>query len=854
MKQRILQQKIILAAGGSRRFSPWRATLIALFLPAISFATSALAAEAPQYRSLDIYPPQVTLNHADDYQHVIAVAKREDGVTRDVTGEVEWKLDSSEADNDTLQLKDGIVRASRNGMARLHAEWSGLKAEADLQAAGIEVQRDISYRHDVIPIFLRAGCNSGGCHGSSRGKDGFRLSLFGFDPAGDHFRLTRELVGRRLNFAIPEESLLLTKATAAAAHTGGKRFEADTVYYEKLREWIAKGAPNDLEGAASVTGVRLYPPAVALEPGSQAEAKSSPDQESPSEQMPQQQMVVVADYSDGSTRDVSHLALFQSNNDAAAKINTDGLVTASGSGEAFVMARFDTHTVGSQVLSLPSAKDFQPNQVAAGAGYIDQMVTRKLNTMRIAASPVCTDEEFLRRATIDITGQLPTPEARAAFLADESPDKRAKKIDALLAQPELAVIWGSKWADLLLVRSEANRVEYKATFLYAKWLRRQLAAGVPLDELVRDLLTAQGTSFDTPAVNFYQAEQDPKKTAENVAQSLLGVRIQCAQCHNHPFDRWTMDDYYAFTGFFTQIGRKRGEDYRENIVFDRRQGDSRHPVGNRVMKPKFLGGDEPDTSGVDRRAVVADWITSPDNPYFAPSVANRIWAHFFGVGVVEPVDDIRVSNPPSNGELFDALGEKLVEYKYDYRKLVRDICNSETYQRSSRANHSNAGDTRNFARAMPRRMTAETLLDCLSQATESSEKLPGLPLGSKAVELADGKVNHYFLQTFGRASRVSVCACESDAQPTLSQALHLINGGTTNDKIGRGNLVKRWMDEGRTPNEALDSIYLRCLTRLPTDDERKQYAAILAESEKPQDALEDIFWAVLNSREFLFNH
>jgi len=821
--------------------------VVAAWPVAVVLACAGAAAQAentPAFVSLEVYPQQIALNHADDYQHIVAVAKRADGVTRDVTAEVTWRLDASDADQDAITLQQGVARASRNGMARIHAEWSGLKAEADLQAAGIENHQDISYRHDVIPIFLRAGCNSGGCHGSSRGKDGFRLSLFGFDPAGDHFRLTRELVGRRLNFAIPEESLLLTKATAAAPHTGGKRFEADSVYYAKLQEWITKGAPNDLAGAASVTGVRIFPPAVAMETVAQDETTPPA----------QQQMVVIADYSDGSTRDVSHLALFQSNNDAAATIDADGLVTAAGPGEAFVMARFDTHTVGSQVLSLPSAKEFKPNEVAEGAGYIDQLVTRKLNTMRIAASPLCSDEEFLRRVTIDLTGQLPTPAAREAFLADESADKRAKKIDELIAQPELAVIWASKWADLLLVRSEANRVEYKATYLYAKWLRRQLAAGVPLDELVRQLLTAQGTSFDTPAVNFYQAEPDAKKTAENVAQSLLGVRIQCAQCHNHPFDRWTMDDYYAFTGFFTQVGRKRGEDYRENIVFDRRAGDSRHPVDNRVMTPKFLGDEEPDTSGQDRRAVAAKWITSPDNPYFAPSVANRIWAHFFGVGVVEPVDDIRVSNPPSNGELFDALGAKLVEYKYDYRQLIRDICNSQTYQRSSATNPSNESDTRNFARATPRRMTAETLLDCLSQATQSSEKLPGLPLGAKAVELADGNTNHYFLQTFGRASRASVCACESDAQPTLSQALHLINGATTNEKIRRGNLVKQWIEDGKTPDQALDSIYLRCFTRLPNDEERQQYTEILNAAEKPQEALEDIFWAVLNSREFLFNH
>ena len=332
-----------------------------------------------------------------------------------------------------------------------------------------------------------------------------------------------------------------------------------------------------------------------------------------------------------------------------------------------------------------------------------------------------------------------------------------------------------KWAELLMVRSGGpTQISYKSIFLYSNWLTEQIAGNVPLDRIVRQLLAARGGTFSTPATNFYQIEPDTLKTAENVAQVFMGVRVQCAQCHNHPFDRWTMDDYYSFAAFFSQIGRKEGEDYRETIIFNRGGGEVNHPVGGRVMAPKFLGGPKPDCAGKDRREVLADWLTAPDNPFFAPSVANRIWAHFFGIGIVEPVDDVRVSNPPANPELYRQLGRKLVEYKYDFKRLVRDICLSQTYQRATQTNASNEGDQRNFAHARVRRIQAEMLRDCISQVTETKDKFRGLPLGARAVQIADGATSDYFLTTFGRSPRETVCACDVRSEPTLSQALHLL--------------------------------------------------------------------------------
>ena len=756
-----------------------------------------------EFVELAIYPESITLDHADDFQQVVAIARRADGVTLDVTKLANWQVLGEANVSDAMNLSAGKLTATADTEAKLTVEFAGLHAEADVVARNIATTKPVSYRHDVIPVFLRTGCNSGGCHGSSRGKDGFRLSLFGFDPAGDHHRLTRELATRRLNLALPEESLLLLKATGAVPHTGGKLIEADSVYYEKLHNWISAGVPSDLKGAPTVDSLAIYPPSAAIGTDGQT-----------------QKFIAVANYSDGTTRDVTHLALFQSSNDSTAAVDADGLVTSSLAGEAFVMARFDTHTVGSQVLVLATDKAFVPDEEQP-ANYIDELVNEKLQTLRIHSSQVCNDEEFLRRVTIDIAGRLPTREERDAFITDDYPNKRAKRIDELLEGPEFAQIWTQKWAELLLIRTQVNRVEYKPMYLYWQWLTQQIAADRPLDEMIRELLASSGSTFDTPTTNFYQIEPDTKKIAENVAQSFLGTRIQCAQCHNHPFDRWTMDDYYGFTAFFSQMARKKSDDYREWMVYNRNSGETRHPVDRRVMRPKFLGGEEPDTKGRDRRDVLAEWVVSPENPFFSVSVANRVWAHFFGTGIVEPVDDIRISNPPSNPALFNKLGEQLVDYDYQVKKLVRDICNSNTYQRSCDTNESNARDTANFARAHPRRLPAEVLLDCLTQATGKEQRLPNLPPGGRAVEIADGRASTYFLTTFGRAKRETVCACESNAEPTLSQALHLLNGNTVHQRIKQGGLVKQWLDEKKSPEQVIEEIYLRCLSRMPTEGERE---------------------------------
>jgi len=798
-------------------------------LVAAMFAGDAASFAADKLTQLNVYPPDVSLTTAADMQRFIVVATREDGVTLDVTSQAVVKVAAP-----TLVRQEGnVLYPAADGQTVLDVEYQGLRASATIAVKDAATPRPISFHLDIMPVLMRTGCNTGSCHGAARGKDGFRLSLFGFDPQGDYYRITREIGTRRINLASPKDSLLMEKSIGSVPHTGGKRFGQESEYYATMMKWLDAGAPNDPAAPPACLGVDIYPPSAVLE----SEAS--------------QQFIARARYADGTDRDVTSLAVFLTNNDNSAPITPDGLVKGGARGEAFVMARFETHTVGSQVLVLP--KDLQYAAPQISGNYIDELVGAKLNKVRLLPSGMCTDEEFLRRVTIDITGQLPTEEEYNVFMADADPAKRSKLIDRLVEKKEFSEIWAMKWAELLMIKSR-NEVSYKSAFLYSSWLTDKIARNVPLDQMVQELLSASGGTFTSPATNYYQIERDTLKTAENVAQVFMGIRTQCAQCHNHPFDRWTMDDYYSFAAFFSQIGRKQGEDYREIIVFNSFGGEVTHPVGGRVMKPKFLGGAEADVAGKDRRAVLAKWLTSTDNPYFATSVANRVWAHFFGRGIVEPVDDIRVSNPSSNPELFKKLGDKLVEYNYDFKRLVRDICNSQAYQRATERNESNATDEKNFAHGNVRRIPSEMLLDCISQVTGVSDKFQGLPLGARAVQIADGGTSNYFLTTFGRPPRETVCACESKTEPTLSQALHLINGGTTQGKIAQGNLVGKMQAEGKTPQQIIESIYIRTLSRRPQPAEMERLMAVVTASENPKQGLDDVFWAILNSREFLFNH
>jgi hypothetical protein len=803
-------------------------------------AKAELTQKLATLEKLEIFPDAVTLETKRDFHRIVVFATFKDATTRDVTAFADLKV----GDEKVAKFDGYSVHAVADaGQTEVVASIGGRTARIPVAVKEGHKDRAVSFRLDVMPVFLRANCNSGGCHGAARGKDGFRLSLFGMDPDGDYVRLTRELIGRRINLAIPEDSTLVEKAVGTVPHSGNQLFAPDSEYNKTILEWIANGAKDDVPGIANVTGIEVYPKQIVLE-GKDAT----------------QQITVRATYSDGTDRDVTKLALFMSNNDPVASVGKDGVVKSGDRGAAFMLARFDVFSVTAQAIVIPKGLVYERPKVAE-VNYIDQAVNERLHRLRIVPSDVCTDEEFVRRVYIDVIGLYPKPAELQAFIEDKRPDKRAQLVEALLQRKEFTELWVMKWAELLQIRSGINAGNnappfYKNALLYYNWLADEIGKNRPINEIVVDLLSANGGTVSVPAVNYYQSELDRLKLSENVAQVFMGMRLQCAQCHNHPFDRWTMNDYYGFNAFFAQIGRKNTDDPQEVIVFNSKGGESQHFLTKKNVKPKFLGGEEPDLKpGDDRRRVMAEWMASPRNPYFARNIANLVWAHFLGVGIVDPVDDVRVSNPPSNPELLDQLASRLTDYKYDVRKLVRDITASAAYQRSSKTNASNADDKLNFARAQVRRVRAEVLLDAISQITETPNKFQGLPLGARAVQIADGAVSNYFLTTFGRSKRESVASTEVKTDPNLSQALHLMNGDAVNDRIRRGQVVDKMITAGKKDDEIVRELFLRVFGRLPAAAESKAIAAaVTADPANRQVVLEDAFWALMNSKEFYFNH
>jgi hypothetical protein len=787
----------------------------------------------PPPSELRVYPTNINLSTARDRQSVVVQAVYADGLTRDVTADANFVL----ANKALAKIEAGVFSPMADGKTDLQIKYGGKEVTLPVSVDHAKLDRSISFNNDVMPVLMKAGCNSGSCHGASSGKDGFRLSLFGYDPDGDYFRLTRQNVGRRINLSLPEESLMIEKALGKVPHGGGERFKADSELNKTLLRWLEAGVPKDPTNLPKVVSVDIMPRQAVLE-GSNTTHR----------------VTVRAYYSDGTDRDVTSLAAFFSNNDPVAKISDDGVVKAGQRGEAFVTARFETHTVGAQVIVVPKGLKFTWPEISEN-NYVDQLVNAKLKKLRITPSELCDDATFVRRAYIDITGTLPKPEEVHDFVENMSAGKRTDLIDKLLDRKEFADLWVMKFAELLQIRSNNDQFTYKPALLYYNWLQDKFTKNTPIDQIVKDILTAEGSNFKNPASSYFQIERDTLKTSENVAQVFMGMRIQCAQCHNHPFDKWTMNDYYSFAAFFPQVTRKQGDDPRETIIFAKSSGEVQHPVSKKNMPPKFLGGDRPEIKqGEDRREVLANWLASTNNPYFAKNMANIVWAHFIGKGIIDPVDDVRISNPAINPELLDALGEKFMDYKYDFKKLVRDICNSRTYQLSTRANESNALDDRNFSHAGIRRMRAEVLLDCINQVTESVDKFQGLPKGARAVEIADGNVNNYFLTTFGRATRTTPCSCEVRVEPNLSQALHLLNSDSIQIKMANGGVVKKLVGKGKDIGQGLEELYVRCLARPPTEKEKTKLKSYFGGDKSDEQVFTDIFWGLLNSKEFIFNH
>jgi hypothetical protein len=655
-------------------------------------------------------------------------------------------------------------------------EWNGQAVDVPLKVEQAKVDPPVSFRRDVMPVFLKSGCNSGGCHGASRGKDGFRLSLFGYDPEGDHFRLTHEMVGRRINLALPEESMIITKNIGTAPHTGGKVFAKDSEIAKTLLRWLEAGAPNDPPGvdgkptAPECTSIELLPKGLLLE-GSGQRFRTT----------------VRAHYADGTDRDITSMALFLTSNEGSAKIEKDGTIVTGQRGEAFVMARFATHTVGSQVIVIPKDLQYEWPQVSE-ANWVDGLVHNKLRALRMLPSGTCDDETFLRRANIDITGALPTSAEVKQFVADTDAQKRGKKVDELLNRKEFVDMWALKWSELLQIRTDNNNQgSYKAVLGYYTWVRDQLEKNVPLNQVAAQLISATGSNLENPAANYYQLEQDPLKLAEDTAQAFFGIRIQCAQCHNHPFDRWTMDDYRGFVAFFTQIGRKNGEDPRERIIFSSGSGESKHPLGDRVIPPKFLGGEAPDAKA--RTAASCLRTGLPHRIIRTSRGTSRTWCGP-STWAAEVLNRWTMSGSPIPRRILSC-------WRRSVRKSWNTItisegssatsCTSRTYQLTTRPNETNELDDRNFAKATIRRMRAEVMLDCITQVTETKDKYRGLPAGARAVEIADGKTSNYFLPTFGRATRETICSAKKWVRRSLRRCI-----SSTVRRSSRRSAKGRW--------------------------------------------------------------
>jgi len=702
-----------------------------------------------------------------------------------------------------------------------------------------------SFRNHVIPVLTRLGCNSGACHGAAAAKGGFKLTLRGYDPEADFNVLTRQSLGRRVNKLEPAKSLMLLKPTMAIGHGGGKRMDVDSLEYKVLVEWIANGLTPPAESDVRITKVEVTPKTATLDAGAE------------------QQLRVIAQYSDGHTEDVTRWVKYSSADPSTASVDDAGKVKMQGNGETAISVWYQSQVSFARVAN-PYPNKIAPEVYAASPrqNFIDELVIRKLQTLKIAPSDQCTDREFIRRAFLDATGMLPTSQEVENFLADGALNKRATLIDALLAREEFTDYWTNRWADVLLVSSD--KVGSTAMWSFYNWIRDGVAANKPWDRMVREIITANGNTLENGAANYYVMHKEVTDLTENASMAFLGMSITCARCHNHPLEKWTQKQYYQMANLFARVGLKNGVRAGDVQVYSNPSGEVNHPRLGRPLPPAPLDGEAlPFDSPKDRRQHLADWLTSPSNPYFARAVVNRVWKNFMGRGLVEAVDDMRATNPPSNEELLVALTRDFTDHGFDIKYLIRRVMNSAAYQRSSQANETNKQDERFYSRYVIKRLPAEAVLDAVSQVTGVPTDFPGYPAGMRAMQLPDARVNSYFLTIFGKPPRFATCECERTSEPSVTQALHVINGETINQKLrAPGGLVDSFLKLGATDEAIINHLYLAALSRRPEKEEVNRLLAVMNESKDAaknagdvrRQAVEDLAWAVLTSKEFLFNH
>lgn len=784
--------------------------------------------------SLEVRPNAIELTHKLDYRQLLITGRLDSGESIDLTRNAKVTA------GDQLTISsEGLVRPAKMGQTSLTINYGALSATVPANITGLDQEKPVSFVRDVQPVLSRMGCNQGTCHGSKEGKAGFKLSLRGYDPLYDHRALTDDIGARRFNRAAPDQSLLLLKATGVVPHVGGVRTNADEPYYNLVRTWISQGVKLDLD-APRVAKIEIFP----LNPVLPRAAMK-------------QQMTVTATFTDGTTRDVTREAFIESGNIEVIEANTSGVVTTLRRGEAPILVRYEGAYAATTIICMGDRTGFEWQQPPS-FNYVDDLVYAKLKSMKTLASDICTDEEFLRRVSIDLTGLPPSLEDVRAFLADtrDSQVKRREVVDRLIGSREYVEYWTNKWADLLQVNRKFLGEE--GALALRNWIKDSIATNKPYDQFAREVLTASGSTIENPPAAYYKIIRDPESLMENTTHLFLAVRFNCNKCHDHPFERWTQDQYYHLSAYFAQVGRKQDPNFAGQtiggsavegatplveVVFDNGSGEVTHNRTGKVSPPSFpYAHNDVEAASAPRRQQLAKWITSKDNQYFAKSQANRLWGYMFGSGIIEPIDDIRAGNPPTNPELLDALTKDFIASGFDLQHMLRVICTSRTYQHSIRSNRWNEDDLVNYSHAIPRRLPAEVLYDSIHAATGSVVRLPGVPAGFRAAELPDAGISDPFLDDFGKPVRESACECERSSGMVLGPVLKLINGPTVaNAVLDPGSALNQLVQNQPDDRKLIEEVFLRLLARRPTDREIEFGIAALkgspAEYEKAVAAL-----------------
>ena len=801
--------------------------------------------QAGEIARLEIFPAKVALRGMDDAAQLVVTAILKNGHEVDVTSDS--KLSSTLGDGLKFTA-GGRAIPGTNGKGTVTVSFAGAQASVPVEVTDCDKVLPINFPNQIVPIFTKLSCNGGGCHGKASGQNGFKLGLLGFDPELDFNTLVKEGRGRRVMPDSPDASLLLTKATGAMAHGGGRKMEQGSDEYKLVRRWIASGMPYGKPTDPTLKSISVHP------------ARRVMSRQS------KQQFAVLAHYSDGSQEDITRRAQYESNETEIATVDSGGLVRSQSlSGEAAIMVRFQDQVSTFRAV-VPVSREPKPFSFAENT-VVDKHTTARWRELGLVPSDIATDLAFLRRVHLDITGSLPTPEQVQAFMADKSADKRAKLVDTLVDSPEYAYYFAAKWADILRVKRGGDAAKAQGTFAFHGWLRDAMSNDMPYDQIARAVIAGTGDESIHPPVMWTKSLSGVEQYVDDTAQVFLGLRLTCAQCHHHPYEKWSQDDYWGLAAFFGRIGKKElslGADesnqaVKRVVVFSQKTGSVTNKRTQQVAAFKPLDGKPMDISpGTDPRSLLADWLTAKDNPFFARAVANRYWAHFFGKGIVDPLDDMRLTNPASNPALLDTLAKELVDNGFSLKQLVKTICKSRTYQLSAEPNDTNKNDKQNFARYYPRRLSAEVIYDAVCQVTASPAGFGGVPSDAnaprRAIMLPDESFASYFLDVFGRPQRISACECERVGEANLAQALHLLNSdeiqGMLSRAGGRADLLAK---DKRADSEKIDELFLRAFGRPPAADQKKAALEHLSKHEKDKKVgYENILWALLNTKEFLF--